>query len=376
VAPLPAHLLETLPPNDWQKSSFAAKPVGSGPYKWMRSVPGEFVELEAYDRFFLGKPAIQHVVMRLASDPQARLNLFLSHEADAMDNVLPPLANIQRMGADKDVRLIPVPSSTVGYLLFNQRDPADTSRPHPILTDPDVRRAIIRALDRGLLVQAVYGSYGAVPYGPASSILWISHGSSRPSGPDPARARQLLTSRGWKDSDGDGVLEKDGRPLQLELSYPGTSPARTQMALLAQQQLRQVGISVVLRQFTYPIYLERRDAGRFDIDFSSSIQDPSPSTISQGWTCRGGTNRAHYCNPKVDSLINRAITRSGGGAEAWQAALRQIEDDAPAAFMYTPSYVYGVNRRFENVSIRPESSWMQLWKWTAKGASARRAAGN
>lgn len=375
VAPLPAHLLAGIPPAELRHSSFVSNPVGDGPYRWVRSVPGQFIELAAYERFFLGRPAIGRVVVRTASDPDARMNLLLSRGADAMDNILPPLSNLKRMGEGKEIRLIPVPSPTLGFLLFNQRDPADTSRPHPALTDRDVRRAIILSLDRALLVRAVYGSYGEVPYGPTSAILWIRHGTPKPAGPDRAQARRLLASRGWKDSDGDGVLDRDGVPLRLNLNYPSSSAARIQMALLAQQQLRQVGIDLVLQPFEFPIWLERRNAGQFDIDFSATTQDPSPSGLTQGWSCGGGTNAAHYCNPTVDSLIERAIVSSDRAADAWHAALRQIEDDAPAAFMYAPSFVYAVHRRFGNVTIRPESSWLLLWKWTTGTQAPRRDAG-
>jgi peptide/nickel transport system substrate-binding protein len=376
VAPLPAHLLAGIPPADLRQSAFVSNPVGDGPYRWVRSVPGELIELAANERFFLGKPGISRVVVRAATDPDARINLVLSRGADAMDNVLPPLTNLKRMSENADVRLIPVPSPTLGFLLFNQRDPADTSRPHPILSDRDVRRAIILSLDRSLLVRAVYGSYGEVPYGPASAILWIRHGLPKAAGPDRAQARRLLASRGWADSDGDGILDRKGQALRLELNFPATSAVRRQIALLAQQQLRQMGIDVVLRQFDFPVWYEHRTAGHFDIDFSSSTQDPSPSGLTQGWSCGGGTNAAHYCNPKVDSLIERAIASRDHAGDRWHAALRQIEDDAPAAFMYAPSYVFAVNRRFGNVTIRPESSWLLLWKWTVGAPGARQDTGN
>ena len=375
VAPLPAHLLEGIPPEQLRQSSFAGNPVGDGPYRWVRSVPGQFIELAANERFFLGRPGIDRLVVRTASDADARINLVLSREADAMDNILPPLTNLERMAGDKDVRLIPVPSPTLGFLLFNQRDPADTSRPHPILADREVRRAIILSLDRGLLVRAVYGPYGEVPYGPASAILWIRHGTPKPAGLDRAQASRLLSSRGWKDSDGDGVLDRNGLPLRLTLNFPASSAARRQMALLVQQQLRQVGIEVVLQQFEFPLWTEHRNAGRFDIDFSATSQDPSPSGLTQGWSCGGGTNAAHYCSPTVDSLMQVAIGSSDHAREAWHTVLRRIEDDAPAAFMYAPSYVYAVNRRFGNVTIRPESSWLLLWKWTTGAPAARRTAG-
>ncbi len=147
---------------------------------------------------------------------------------------------------------------------------------------------MILSLDRQMLVRAVFGSYGEVPYGPASPILWIRHGAPKAAGADLAQARRLLASRGWKDSDGDGILDRDGVPLRLDLSYPNSSAIRNRMTLLAQQQLRRAGIDLTVRSYDYPIYLERRAAGRFDIDFSATTQDPSPSGLTQGWSCGGG----------------------------------------------------------------------------------------
>ncbi len=94
VAPLPAHLLAGIPPAEVKQSPFVSNPVGNGPYRWVRSVPGQLIELAANERFFLGKPGISRVVVRAATDADARINLVLSRGADAIDNVLPPLANL------------------------------------------------------------------------------------------------------------------------------------------------------------------------------------------------------------------------------------------------------------------------------------------
>ena len=217
VAPLPAHLLASLPPASLASSSFVQAPVGSGPYRWVRRVPGQFVELAANDHFFLGVPAIRRVFFRLATDADARMNMVLSGEADAMDNIPPPRSNLTRVAANKDLRVVPVPSSTVGFLLFNQRDPNDRDRPHPILADTAVRRAIGLSLDRRLMVRATFGNAADVPYGPASPILWIRHGAPAPRGANVREAQRLLAAAGWADRDGDGVLERDGRPLALDV---------------------------------------------------------------------------------------------------------------------------------------------------------------
>jgi peptide/nickel transport system substrate-binding protein len=370
VAPLPSHLLESIPPTELGRSSFVTHPVGSGPYRFVRAVPGQFVELTANHDFFLGRPGIERVIIRLAADPDARVNLLLSGDADATDNIPPPLDNQRRVAADPNLRLVPVPSPTVGFLLFNQRDPRDSTRPHPILSDIRMRRAITLGLDRRLLVRAIFGSYGEVPYGPVSPLLWIRHRSPRARQADPVESRRLLLAAGWRDTDGDGILDRNGTPLSLTLMLPNTSGIRRQMSLLIQEQLRQIGMRIEVQQLEGPLWNERRAAGKFDIDFTALTQDPSPSGMTQSWTCSGGGNVAHYCDPAVDSLIEGAVLGRKDPGELWVAALRRIEGDAPATFLYAPTYVYAVNRRFQNVAITPESSWLLLRNWSV-GPPAR-----
>lgn len=366
VAPLPAHLLDTIPADRLDRSAFVKQPVGSGPYRWSRSVPGQFVELTANDDFFLGRPKVARIIERLASDADARLNLLLSGEVDAVDDIPPPSTNIKRVTSAPDFRVIPVPSPIVGYLLYNQHDPSDRTRPHPILGDLRVRRAITLALDRQLMVRKVLGSYGSVPYGPVAPYLWIRYGAPEPLRQSAAEARRLLAAAGWRDHDGDGILDRDGRPLTLKLNLPTTSGIRRQLSLLTQEQLRQVGIKIDLQQLDVSVWQERRAHGDFDIDFSSASQDPSPAGLTQSWSCGGGSNVADYCDPKVDSLIERASFAAGRPTALWHAALRQIETDAPATFMYGLAFAAAVHKRFTNVTIRPESTWLAIWQWSVK----------
>jgi peptide/nickel transport system substrate-binding protein len=217
----------------------------------------------------------------------------------------------------------------------------------------------------------VLGNGGEVPYGPASPLLWIRHGAPAPSTMNVREARRLLAARGWIDRDGDGVLDRDGQPLTLTLTLPATSAIRKQMALQAQEQLRQVGIRLELEQLEVAVWNERRTAGRFDVDFSSTSQDPSPTGLSQGWSCGGGTNVARFCDPVVDSLLQAASLATDNAGQAWHAVLRRIEGDAPAVFLYAMTYMYAVDRRFTNVRIRPESPWLSLREWTVDASPPR-----
>jgi peptide/nickel transport system substrate-binding protein len=376
VAPLPAHLLSKIPPESLATSAFVQAPVGSGAYRWVRRVSGQFIELEANPRFFLGPPAIRRVVFRLVTDSQAMLNLILGGEGDATEIIPPPRSNVDLVAARPNLRIVPYPSSTVAYLLFNTKDPHDPRRPHPILGDRDVRRAIGLALDRRRMLRTTFGNLAEVPYGPASQLLWIRHGAPAPSGQNVPEARRLLSARGWDDHDGDGTLDRNGRPLVLTMLLPTSSAIRQQLAQIAQEQLRQIGIRIELVTVEFALYSERRTKGDYDIDFTGTSQDPSPTGLVQSWSCGGGLNFAGFCDARVDSLIDAATFATTDVRQAWQAVLRQIEADAPAVFMYAPTLQAVVDRRFANVRIRPESLWLGLREWTLAGAAARRPAGN
>jgi peptide/nickel transport system substrate-binding protein len=290
VQPLPAHLLSGMTRDSMQRSAFVQHPVGDGPYRWVRSDGSSLIELAADRSFFLGRPAIGRVVFRSAGDADARLNMLLSGEADVLAAVVPPLANADRVSAAGTLRLVQVPSTSLGYLLFNTRDPAHPTRPHPILADPRVRHAVTLALDRPAIVRAVLGPYGSVPYGPVSSLLWVSRLTAKADAQDIPQARALLQAAGWKDANGDGILDRAGRPLRLGINVPAPSATRKAMAALVQEQLRQVGIQADLIALDGPVHGERRNSGRFDIDFSGATQDPTPAGLTQSWSCQGGSN--------------------------------------------------------------------------------------
>jgi peptide/nickel transport system substrate-binding protein len=366
VAPIPAHLLDSVPPTELHRSAFVRAPVGNGPFRWVRSVPGEFIELAAVRNHFLGRPGVDRVVFRTATDADARMNLLLSGEGDALIGAIPPLANRDRLLATGDFRFVTTPSNSIGYLLFNQRAPGDSSRPHPILGDVRVRRALVAALDREAMVRSVFGPYAEVPYGPASGMLWISALAPKPARRDLDAARRLLAEAGWRDADGDGILERDGRPLALSINVPATSAARRQMAIQAQEQLRQAGIRLEVLVLERPVWQERHVGGNFDIGFGSASQDPTPAGLTQSWSCAGGSNVARYCNPVVDSLMQRAHLSFGDVSSLWREVLDRVEADAPAAFLFAPVTVVAVHRRFERSAVLAGAPWLLLHSWRVR----------
>jgi peptide/nickel transport system substrate-binding protein len=365
VAPLPAHLLDTIPPDRLATSTFVTHPVGSGPFRWSRAEPGQKLELVANADFFLGRPKLDRVVFLLIRNSEAQLNAILAGTADAFEGFLLQ-KDIGPIVSRPDLRIVTYPSYTISYLLFNERAPGDRSKPHPILSDPLVRRALTMAIDRPTLIRATFGPYAMPIHGPMGQATWIRREAPQSPAYDLAGAKALLAKAGWKDSDGDGVLDKNGMPLALSLSYPGSSIPRVALAEPIQQMLKQAGIRLELARVEGQVWFERRTKGEFDIDFSQISLDPTPSGLVQSWTCAGigGNNVAGVCSSAFDSALARASTTAVGAQAAWNQAIGRLIEYAPAVFLYSPAQIAVVSTRYRNVSFRSEATWSDLWRWS------------
>lgn len=365
---VPSHLLAGIPRDSLPTSAFARNPIGNGPFRWSRHVPGQLIELAANERFFLGAPDVKRVVFRVASDAEARINMILSGEADVVPYI--NLAAQGRAKQDSSLEVVPVISPTITYALFNQRASGDRTRPHPILSDVRVRRALLLALDRESMARSVYGGYAGVPDGPVpQAFAWVGTPGSTAQKRDVARARSLLRAAGWTDSNGDGILDRDGVPLELTANVPNGTPQRPMLAQQMQAQFLEIGVKLNILLVSNSIFVERRNKGEFDLDFASANMDPTPSGWQWSWSCEGvgqaGRNVGGYCNARIDSLLDRA-NAAREPIPIFRQILAVIREDVPAIFLAAPSMVVAVQGRFSQRPFRAESPWLSLREWKVK----------
>ena len=366
MQPLPAHLAEKIAPASLAASSFAAHPIGNGPYRFERRVPAQLVELRADPKFFLGAPGIARVIFRIVADASARTTLLLTGETDVMINL--PQADIERVRALPSYRVFAVSSNQLVYASLNTRAPVDTSRPHPVLADRRVREALVLALDRQAMAANVYGP--GTPVGDAAQSQlwgWITPRGITGRNLNLPLARARLAEAGWRDTDGDGTADRNGSALDLRLMYPNVSGPRRAMALQAQAMWKEAGIRVAIQAVDPAVFTQRRGAGDFDIEINGVNQDPTPSSLTQSWSCAsagrpGSNNRARWCDRTFDTLLLRAESATAP-VPAYRRAMDRMAAEIPAIFLAAPVNRVAVHTRFQNVVVWPIKPWLSLWQW-------------
>lgn len=350
VRVIPAHIWRWQERDQWSTDTAVAHVVGTGPYRLAAWQRGQSLRLVA-DTMGGRRTQVGTLVWRFAADPEAALNLVLSHEADLMEAVGAP-ERVARVEADSTLRALYYPAAAYGFLGYQLR--------HPQLRERAVRRALGMAVDRGAIARAAFGERAKAPPGPMSQLLWIWDDSVRTLPYDTAAAAAAFDAAGWRRDEG-GMRSRAGRRLRFDILVPSTSLGRRRLAEMLQEQWRLAGVEVTISAVDFPVFQERLGQGRFDSYIGAWLDEPSPRGLADQWTAAGigVLNYGGYANPAFDRAFGVALAARDLPAArlAWRTALDTLNADAPALFLYAPVNVAAVARRVQRLGVDPYS-WL------------------
>jgi len=365
---LPAHLLDTIPMERVGRSAIARAPVGTGRFRFVRWDAGQRIEIVADTANAAGRAKLDRIIWSIAPDFGAATVKLFSGEADLLEQVR--TENLPQLAQNPSLRLVVNPALSYNYLGFNQRNPADTAKPHPIFSDSLVRRALSMAVDRERLVRNVLDSLGAVALAPAPRALIADTAAIRPLPYDPAAARALLDSAGWRDSDNDGVRDRNGVALAFDISVPNSSPTRQRFAVLLQEQFKAVGVKASPVLLDVNAFFERGARLDFDASIGGWATYPGLVGIRQTWMSNGESNELRYRSRAFDVLADSALSTFDRALsrQLWGRAFQQIVNDAPAIWLYEQRAPVALHKRFVVPPLRADGWWYGLADWTVDPA--------
>lgn len=315
------------------------KAIGCGPFRFVEYRPDDRVVLVRNDRFFI-KPQIYKVVFYIIPD---KMSLLMALEAGDIDIALQiPPTEVPRVLAEGKLKVVRNSYGWYRYAAFNFD--------HPFFQDWRVRMAICMAVDMDSIVRNIFPepqlaerAYGPIPRGipgfdESWKSLWVY---------DPEAAKAYLEAAGWKDTNKDGILDKDGKPFRFVLQCPN-DPNRQKMSVLISTYLKRIGIDAQVRVKDWATHLDdiRKGNTEMFVMGGGSTAD-GLLYMFHSRDAGGGAHDTRYRNPLLDAVLDQA--RATVDAEAreklWSQAARLVVLDRVHLCAYL---------EYIQVAMRPE----------------------
>jgi peptide/nickel transport system substrate-binding protein len=362
---IPAHVFEEAASDAQTLTSHpaVADPAGlvvSGPYRVAEWRPGERLLLETNPSSFAPEPATDSIIFRVIQDA---VTMLAELETGGLDVAAPiPMSDAARLEADERFRIETMTQRFYDYLAWNLSD-------EELFGDPDIRHALSLAIDRQMILDglgiSLFTQPAAGPLAPIFADLVDPSSTPDPYLPDSAAA--IFTAKGWSDSDGDGVIDKNGRAFSFTLMTQAGNDRRTSAAEIIQARFADIGIQMNVRAMEFNTMLGLMFEGRdFEAVLAGWQVALEPSYLAAFfWPQDGMLNFTGFANAAVDSLIPlaQAAPTAEAAAPYWREVARIIADDRPYAFLWYFDDTAAVSEQVKNTRIDTFGLYQNIYEW-------------
>ncbi len=348
-------------------------PLSNGPYRLVSWRAQESIALERNPRYWGPPGRFDRVFFRILPENSVAYRALLQGD---LDETWIDAALKQRAAQDPAFaaccRLVEFYDLDYNYIALNAR--------LPFFADARARRALTMLLNRQSIAQTLYEGSARVISGPWAPESPAYDATVAPLPFDPKEAAVLLEEAGWRDSNGNGIRDRNGREFDFELLVSAGNTIGRQIDETFAAELARAGVRARVRTLEWASFVERLDSGSFEAaSLASSASDPNPDPYpywhSSQWPPRG-LNSGFYRNPVADRLMEEARRERD---EKRRIALfhrlhRIFRDDAPAIFVVNATKKYALSRALEGVEtspLGPFGIWPGPLAWSMPAAPAR-----
>ncbi|GAB4538675.1 MAG: peptide ABC transporter substrate-binding protein [Anaerolineae bacterium] len=354
---LPEHILRGVSAGELPGHPFNAHPIGTGPFV-LESISTERALLVPNPRYTAPpgnkdarreQPYLTGIEFRFYPTYERVLTAYRAGEVQGVGYVPPDLLPQAAALGTLNIYSARLSGFQIVYLNLQDREGS------PFFQDSRVRRALLLGLDRQALIDDALNGQGIVASGPIRPWSW-AYDTQLPSTPyDPEQADALLAEAGWIDTDGDGVRDKNGRPLEFTL-LTGDDPtfARMGQAMAGQWARRGIRVQVVSLGAGLSDRLRDRDFQAVLVELLLS-GDPDPYPLWHQTQIAGGQNYGGWDNREASEALEQAryLTDREQRKVYYQEFQRVFMEETPALIIAYPAYTYAVDQSVRNIQIGP-----------------------
>lgn len=307
--------------------SEVTEPIGTGPWRLTAAHGRQRLELERFDGYWGARPLFGRVTILAEPDERRRVELLLTGHVDVIQTV--PAWAVEQIEAHPCCNVLARDGLQLEYLALDPRLPP--------FSDPVVREAVDRAIDRRALVEEGLGGFGS-PLGQLAPVNVFGHDPSLAIPPaDPARARALLAEAGYADGPEVVIESREGRPVEQLVAQLNAAGFRASSLVLPWPQMYQRRIERPIAAYFGGIVAISADASDV-LDSLAHTRD-----IDRGY---GAHNLSGYSNSEVDRLVEGAGSAKDlrERREMLGEVLRKVRDERVFLALYSRHEIHGIRR--------------------------------
>lgn len=323
--------------------------VGTGPFIFEEYVPQDHLTLVANPDYNWGPeifenqgpPHLEKVTWRFLPEPATRIPALEAGDVDLALNIPNSESNRVLNDPNLDMKVAYLTGQPLFWFMNIEQSPTDDIR---------VRQAILHGTDRQTAINAVLRGFSPLAHGPLSAVTPEYNSEIEGMYPyDPEIAASLLEEAGWVDSDGDGIRDKDGEPLTVQMVLQGwgfTAP----LGEVLQAQLRQIGVNVEMEQLSWPGQMEVGIAGERNMTVmggSGFFASDALAGFFHSSNADSGFNWSKIRDPELDALLDEAAQTADPDKrnELYGEAQKFIMEQALIVPVYDYTVLSGLNER-------------------------------
>ncbi|RHF63876.1 ABC transporter substrate-binding protein [Mediterraneibacter gnavus] len=327
--------------------------VSNGAYVLKEYKEKTSATLEANPNFYLGEPKTKNLIFKVVAT-NAELQAVETGDVDIHDQVVCDDDHIEEAMSAGFINLKIQPTLGYGYVATNQKN--------EIFQDVKVRQALLHAIDRKSLNQAVYGQYAITLNIPQAPISWLYDDEGMETYDyDLEKAAELLKEAGW-EKDGDKLM-KDGKQMKIVFSAMSGNVVTDTMIPLMIDAYGQLGIDFQAEYVDWPTLQSKSQNGTFDMLFMAwgLTADPDLTGTFASAEAGGTQNRTGYANPELDKMLAEALasTSQDEQKEKYKEIYKLINEELPLYPIYERCNLICYNTRVQNIEQSSYVKWYQ-----------------
>ncbi|MGO3733458.1 MAG: ABC transporter substrate-binding protein [Vagococcus sp.] len=365
-------------PKHAYNKGYAEHPVGSGPYKLVQWDKGQQMIIEANEQYYDTKPNLKRITFLFLNEDAA----FAAAKSGSVDLAYIPAAFSEETVKGMTLKTFDTVDNrgiAFPYIKAGEKTSEGIAIGNDVTADLAIRQAINIAVDRQALIDGVLNGYGTPAYTSVDGLPWWNKETVIDDG-NMKQAKDILAKAGWKDTDDDGILEKDGMKAEFELYYLSDDEVRQSLSIAVSDMLKPLGINIKVEAGNWDTIGKKMHSEAVMMGWGSHDPHELYNLYDSKNAGDGYFNTGYYKNEHVDAYFEQALL-SKTQDEAydffkqaqWDGATGlSAKGDAPWAWLVNIKHLYFVKNGLDVGKQRIHvhgNGWpiidnIEEWKWS------------